>query len=60
MFLVTDDKFIIDGPWHQWHKNGRLQYQATVKNGYTTGKSQSWDEKGMLIGERADSLHFSF
>jgi antitoxin component YwqK of YwqJK toxin-antitoxin module len=60
MFQVQDDKYTVEGPFHEWYENGQLKYKATVKNGYTIGKSQSWNENGMLIGEKIDSLKITF
>ena len=61
-FLLKNelDKWIIEGKWLEWHQNGQLKLEATMKNNSSVGKWIEWDERGNIKETSEKSFTITF
>lgn len=65
-FLETDlysdsiGNWTIDGKYNEWFENGNKKFIAVIRNNWTFGKWQEWDNKGTLIKEGKKPMNITF
>jgi antitoxin component YwqK of YwqJK toxin-antitoxin module len=59
LFNDSLDNWTVDGRWDEWFENGKQKFHATVKNNWTVGKWQQWNNTGNLKeGEKPINITF--